>query len=566
MSMLAVAKSVITLTALAGLSGMALAGDWVASKPSGCKAWSDDVLEGEALNWNGGCKDGLAEGQGELAWRLDDNHGFSYVGRLKAGRMDGNGKLTTRDTETGTTVREGEWKDGAFTGQGVYQVASCRLSGGFVDGQAEGMISMDCHGRRFEGLAKGGLFNGYGTAWLSQALLPREVAAAEKRKLGYRTGDEYVLLGWWENGQLRQACVSPQDCAGKIAKLNAKQAKQATIERRAGIKPYLGLSEDSGGTVPIRDYPYQWKTADGQVLVHGLTDKQGLAVVAQRAGVSEYQLETAVIRASYHVEAECWQRPAKDFTVCARLVSNVIKAEEEEEAKRRSDALEAAQRAKHRQEEYVRLRASGADELGWLGPLPESWSEDQARQKGMALMERLKSDLDGLKPQDYALEGFQCRAPQDFGPVPGMSALRALFADSHHGRASDAWPGVVQAAREGNWMARFQLYKELGERKADELSLADEYRRLQLMEWLLDKNVGSIYSNFMDELAGSGYFDGSSPPPQSPIYVYAGLRGSYSTLDRVGKALLASEDRAARSAGQKMRDCAHQAMPELFSE
>ncbi|WP_145964039.1 hypothetical protein [Chromobacterium phragmitis] len=118
----------------------------------------------------------------------------------------------------------------------------------------------------------------------------------------------------------------------------------------------------------------------------------------------------------------------------------------------------------------------------------------------------------------------------------------------------------------GGWGGALSALQGRGGRKADELALVDEYRRLQWMEWLLDKKAGSIYSDFMGELKGTGCVDGSSPPPQSPIYIYAGLRGSHSALDRVGRALLASEDGAARSAGQQMRDCAHQVMPELFSE
>ena len=555
-------------TGLSCLSGAAQAGDaetqseghWIASTPSGCMVWSTFPKTDEQVSWTGGCRDGKTAGHGDLVLTVAGQEATRYSGEMKGGKYDGRGKAVFPDGRE----YDGTWVADDFTGEGTYRDADCEIKGRFEDAQADGEVQETCtDGTRYAGHTRKGNLHGFGVFTLQKTLQKEKIARYRKAGQGAWHGDDYRVAGWWESGALSFVCSTAAQCEAKLADERVRQAR----ERKAGVQPYIRMSRDTGGTLAWSSEPYRWMTHDGQVLRQGVTSKNGHAVVAQQSGVSRYALETVQMRWEFEVDTACWTRVAKHFERCAILVNTVNKfAQEyaEQERAKREQAEAAHQRAV---EHYQQQAAANSDELAWLGPLPSNWSDEAYQKKLMDVTDKVKSDLVELKPQDVDLTRFECKSPQQFGAVPDQQAvidyIAGLNTVSDAEAKTNTWPALVEAARKGNWQARYQVYKALGRRTGDDL--VGQYRQLQLLEWLQAQRVGSVYSDFVDVLADSGYFDGNGPSADAPPYVFAALHGSYSSMERVGTALGASDDPKTQAIGKSLRDCAHQAMPVLFA-
>lgn len=556
-------------TGLSCLAGAAHAGDaelqseghWIASTPSGCMVWSTFPKTDEQVSWTGGCSDGKAFGHGDLVLTVAGEEATRYSGEMKGGKYDGRGMAVFPEGRE----YDGTWVADGFTGEGTYRDASCEIKGQFKDAQADGEVQETCKdGTRYAGQTRKGNLHGFGVLTLQKTQQQETIARYRKAGQGAWQGNDYRVAGWWENGKLSFICNTVAQCEANFANERVRQAR----ERKAGVQPYLRMTRDSSGTMAWSDEPYRWMTHDGQVLHQGVTDKNGHAVVAQQSGVGRYALDTVRMRWEFEVDSACWTRKAKHFERCAILVDTANKFEQEyaeQERARREQAEAAHQRALER---YQQQATTNSDELAWLGPLPPNWSDEAYTRKLIEVTDKVKSDLAGLSPQDVDLTQFECKLPQQFGAVPDQQAVIDYVAEldtvSDAKAKTDTWHALVEAARKGNWQARFQVYRALGSRTGDDL--VEQYRRLQLLEWLQAQRVGSVYSEFLDALAGSGYFDGNGPSADAPPYVFAALHGSYSSMDRVGTALSASDDPKAQAIGKAMRDCARQAMPALFAK
>lgn len=326
---------------------------------------------------------------------------------------------------------------------------------------------------------------------------------------------------------------------------------------------FMRLTQDSAGQVPTRGEPYEWKTIDGKTLNHGVTDAQGHALVSRVVGVRDYALETPAIRWQLHVDDACWTAAAADITDCTKLTGSTGKALLELDTQERTRDAALAEAHTRAIETYRRAASVNQDELSWLGAMPPQWSDEDYRRKLAAANTALQRAIGGWVVADTDISGFTCQLPEAFGPTPNQPAVLAyLEQDGRLGRHTKQWPGLVAAARQGNWMASFQVYVALGE--AGEDDLVAHYRRLQLMEWLIEKRVGALYFAYISELEGSGYFDGDTPAIVNLVKTYAAMHGSYSAMDQVGSALTNSDDPQARLLGKRMRACARETMPALF--
>lgn len=326
-------------------------------------------------------------------------------------------------------------------------------------------------------------------------------------------------------------------------------------------QPYIRLSRDAGGESAWSDEPYSWTTADGRVLNQGVTDSDGHAIVSRVEGVRNYILDTVNMSWTYRVDDACWNRKAAEFGGCVRPLDSVNKVtqrlDDEERAKQEA-RTELRERALER---YHEAAATNSDELSWLGPLPMQWSDEAYRSRQSALYKSIERDFEEWKPDDLA--AFTCKSPQQFGPVPNQHAVIEYLAQGQPGNTQGrTWAALVEAARKGNWMARFQIYAALGHGHGGDLTRI--YRRLQLGEWLEANHVGPLYSSFMKALGATGYFGGQSPSGDSLPYVYAALHGSYSAMDSVGRTLSFADDETKQAVGKRMRDCAREMLPVLF--
>jgi hypothetical protein len=67
------------------------AGDFVADAKDGCKVWNPHPQPDEAVNWSGGCVNGLAQGPGNLQWLKNNKPYEKDEGEWNEGRQSGRG-------------------------------------------------------------------------------------------------------------------------------------------------------------------------------------------------------------------------------------------------------------------------------------------------------------------------------------------------------------------------------------------------------------------------------------------------------------------------------------------
>ncbi len=110
---------------------------WIADKETGCQVLTFRNLPSDvSISWSGECKDGKANGKGELKFYekkkiaitfdctvqegevvygiMETVDGIKYVGEFKNGNINGNGKMTLLDGK----VYIGEFENGDFHGNG----------------------------------------------------------------------------------------------------------------------------------------------------------------------------------------------------------------------------------------------------------------------------------------------------------------------------------------------------------------------------------------------------------------------------------------------------------------
>jgi len=87
--------------------------DWITASNQPCKIWNPQPQPNESVTWTGECKDGLASGQGVLAWTEDGKPDVRYEGQYANGKRNGHGVMITPD---GKRI-EGNWvNDTLLTG------------------------------------------------------------------------------------------------------------------------------------------------------------------------------------------------------------------------------------------------------------------------------------------------------------------------------------------------------------------------------------------------------------------------------------------------------------------
>ena len=146
--------------------------------------------------------------------------------------------------------------------------------------------------------------------------------------------------------------------------------------------------------------------------------------------------------------------------------------------------------------------------------------------------------------------------------MPDQAAVNAWIGaprDVRKVRSGPAWDALVAAGAKGNWMARLELYYTLSSVNVSELSLLEQYRIVQLMEWLHKKQIGGLYSYFSIGIPAA---PGNSRSVQDQASLYAAMLGSYDDQNTRGRVLQAESDTALAEAGNKMLACAKAALPQ----
>ena len=327
---------------------------------------------------------------------------------------------------------------------------------------------------------------------------------------------------------------------------------------------YLTLYAVPG--VPQDDDPYTWSTVGGKQLTKGVTKADGRAYVKGEEGEENYILKTVSMRWQLKVPAECWQGAPDAFQQCMQLAKTTSRHDEEQ------DALKLAEQQKDVKMQakiaaYAVAARANDDALAWLGRLPSSWSIESYGTRLLRIGDKLAAQIsNALKDGGPDARQFVCRAPAEYGPVPDQAVVEAWMAlpgDVRKVRSGPAWDALVAAGEKGNWMARLELYYTLSSANVHELSLLEQYRIVQLMEWLHKKQVGGLYSYFSIGMpAAPGNSRSAAWSLQDQASLYAAMLGSYEDQNSRGSVLQADPDPALAEAGNKMLACAKAALPQ----
>lgn len=524
----------VALALLSGLSGAAAAGTghWAPSKPSGCQMWSTYPQDSEEISWNGGCRDGKAEGKGELVLTLSGEESLRYSGEVQGGKYHGKGVERHADGQ----VYDGEWREDAFTGEGVYRDGQCEISGHFVNAAPMGKTLQVCgNGLRYEGGVHANRMEGFGSLTLSRDGQRDTIAFYRKARQGRWQGGVYRVTGWWEYGTLRVACADEAQCQSALEKLDAKQAKQAARERKAGINPFLLIHEEDA--VTARKTPYAWLDSAGEELRAGKTDSKGRAFVVEKPGETQYRLRSVFDTWLFEVPASCWQRPAQAFRDCARMVKGPEQVAEDE----RSELDEKRARFKSERGAWA---VAGSD----------------AASRMIDLDQRLQEQGKWMQQPQAAFEAeqFSC---QPFRPKQAPEALRAFDEAAAMERGEAQQLAYAKAAGLGSWRAAARLSTIAFEEE-------DWESAAPMIGWLFQRQAPAAYNKLADLLRAQGNYDGESlDAGQQSLEMSLRWRAAQlgDPLAQISMARAARQQGKASLANQ-LRDCAQSQNPSLSEQ
>ncbi len=90
-------------------------GQFVKDIKTGCQVWSDNYSPNDSITWKGNCNENYAEGFGTLTWFQNQKSVATFVGTMKKGNPNGEGKYTINDFG----ILQGNFLNGQLDGQGV---------------------------------------------------------------------------------------------------------------------------------------------------------------------------------------------------------------------------------------------------------------------------------------------------------------------------------------------------------------------------------------------------------------------------------------------------------------
>lgn len=196
--------------------------------------------------------------------------------------------------------------------------------------------------------------------------------------------------------------------------------------------------------------------------------------------------------------------------------------------------------------------------LQWLGPLPPKIKlESAASNLYSSAMQKVKKNVAALSNKDIL--SFSCKKPEEVGPVSEMVAVDTYIDGLPESNESMmVISQLFHAAERGNWLARLQTYSHLSDRseKADM-----KYQAAKIFKWLVDKDVGGIYSLIGYALESTGYYSGSPGDLSTGFDFYAALHNGYPAQHKVGSELSKHDEPEMAAVGRRMVECAENSIP-----
>ena len=112
--------SIFSASLLAALLGLlsvntfAEEGNWIKDQKD-CKHFNPHPQPEEKLTWSGECKDGYADGKGQIKWDVKGKLAEEYDGDYVRGRPHGKGSMKSHENGQ---IYTGDWVEGIPTGDG----------------------------------------------------------------------------------------------------------------------------------------------------------------------------------------------------------------------------------------------------------------------------------------------------------------------------------------------------------------------------------------------------------------------------------------------------------------
>lgn len=112
--------------------GQTTTGRFIKDPRTNCQVWDENYTPTDSITWNGGCENNFANGQGTLLWYENKKVIAQYVGQMKKGKPNGQGKYKIYNYGT----MEGNFENGTLQGQGkIILDNGGKLIGNFLNGE-----------------------------------------------------------------------------------------------------------------------------------------------------------------------------------------------------------------------------------------------------------------------------------------------------------------------------------------------------------------------------------------------------------------------------------------------
>jgi hypothetical protein len=205
--------------------------------------------------------------------------------------------------------------------------------------------------------------------------------------------------------------------------------------------------------------------------------------------------------------------------------------------------------------ETTPLQRRGADAAIRMARAPHFSAESLDRR-----VEHLLEDVMRDVPAEQDASRFICKLPAEVGPVPLLGAVDAYLRGLPDSRSDPALlRGLHHAARQGNWLAKVQVYlARLGNPAPDDTTI---FGTITLIEWMQEHRIGALYAAIGDAAGTARQHDTARGKALSSLDIYAAMHHNYPSQYKVGRELLRSGDARQAAAGRRMLDCAARALP-----
>jgi hypothetical protein len=217
-----------------------------------CLIANPHPVENETATWEGGCKDGYADGMGVLNWSVNGHPHGGYEGVLVKGVPNGPGFVLLSNDGT----LQGNFKDGKLDGKGIYtNEDGDKLNATFVHGEPVGIVDFTTvDGDLYHGEWRGKHPHGQG-------------------KMTFGAGGSYE--GGWADGELSGKGVITYPNGERLARefqlpphpaQPAEKQQYALMQERADTGTHIKHEAASGFNVPA-NLGYEKLTPEQQQLV-----------------------------------------------------------------------------------------------------------------------------------------------------------------------------------------------------------------------------------------------------------------------------------------------------------